>query len=170
MARFFGSTRRMGTQSAVWTPRRRPGRFVAKASPRQGSAGAALKRWMISEWICFREMSWRSDAAAVFQDVFPGVPIGETEIEDSWGVLIGDSAKFGAEPVDNPGQFGERSCLQDSHTLRVAFDPVRAVGRDRQRCLPPERTFAVLAFGFQCFRGSHNLTSIIPSERRVSEA
>src|SRR6267142_6794470 len=60
MARFLGSTRRMGTQSAVWTPRRRPGRLVAEASPLQGSWGAALIRWMTSEWICLREMSWRS--------------------------------------------------------------------------------------------------------------
>ena len=110
------------------------------------------------------------EAAAVFQDVFPGVPFGEAKIENFFAVLVGHTAKFGAEPVDKPGEFGGRSCLQDSHTLRVAFDPVRAVGRDIQRCLPPEGTFAVLAFGFQCFRGSHNLTSIIPSERRVSEA
>src|SRR5882762_2162542 len=52
----------MGTQSAVWTPRRRPGLFVAEASPRQDPAGAASKRWITSEWICWREMSWRSDA------------------------------------------------------------------------------------------------------------
>src|ERR1700674_2546378 len=62
MARFFGSTRRIGTQSAVWTPRRRPGRLVVEASPRQGSPSAALKRWITSEWICLREMSLRSDA------------------------------------------------------------------------------------------------------------
>src|SRR5580704_548777 len=61
-ARFLGSTRRMGTQSAVWTARRRPGRLVIEASPLQGSPGAVLKRWMTSEWICLREMSWRSVA------------------------------------------------------------------------------------------------------------
>src|SRR6266436_5950314 len=59
-ARFLGSTRRMGMQSAVWTPRRRPGRLVAEASPLQGSGGTALMRWITSEWICLREMSWRS--------------------------------------------------------------------------------------------------------------
>src|SRR6267143_5025864 len=59
-ARFLGSTRSMGTQSAVWTPRRRPGRLVAESSPLQGPWGAASKRWITSEWICLREMSWRS--------------------------------------------------------------------------------------------------------------
>ncbi len=58
----------MGTQSAVWMPRRRPGRLVTEASPAtagrpwQGSAGGASKRWMTSEWICFREMSFMSEA------------------------------------------------------------------------------------------------------------
>src|SRR6266446_1232916 len=61
-ARLLGSTRRMGTQSAVWTPRRRPGRLVTEASPRQGSVGAASKRWITSEWIWFREMSLRPEA------------------------------------------------------------------------------------------------------------
>src|SRR5712664_2128563 len=52
----------MGTQSAVWVPRSRPGRLVMDASPWQGLAGAVSKRWMTSEWICFREMSLRSRA------------------------------------------------------------------------------------------------------------
>ncbi len=43
------------------------------------------------------------EAAAVFEDVFFGVPIGETEIEDFLGVLIGDAARLGAEAVDEPG-------------------------------------------------------------------
>jgi hypothetical protein len=105
------------------------------------------------------------EAAAVFEDVFFGVPFGEAEIENFFAVLIGDSARLSAEAVGEPGEFGERSRLQDSDTLHVAFDPVRAVGRDRQRCLSHGGTFAVLAFGLQCFRGSHNLPSIILSER-----
>src|SRR5713226_2488988 len=52
----------MGTQSAVWTARSRPGRLVAEASPWQGLAGAASKRWITSEWICFREISFRAEA------------------------------------------------------------------------------------------------------------
>ncbi len=64
MARFLGSTRRMGTQSAVWTARRRPGRLVMLASPRQGSVGVASKRWITSEWNCFRVMRGRSAAPA----------------------------------------------------------------------------------------------------------
>src|SRR5256885_1115318 len=56
-ARFLGSTRRMGTQSAVWTPRRRPGVLVIEASPLQGSLGAVAKGLMTAEWICLRLMS-----------------------------------------------------------------------------------------------------------------
>ncbi len=45
------------------------------------------------------------EAAAVFQDVFVGVPFGEAEIENLFGVLIRDTAGFGAEAVDEPGEF-----------------------------------------------------------------
>src|SRR5208282_1619686 len=64
MARFLGSTRRMGTQSAVWMARRRLGRLVMLASPRQESAEAVLKRWITSEWNCFRVIKGRSLAPA----------------------------------------------------------------------------------------------------------
>src|SRR5579859_1092785 len=64
MARFLVSTRRMGTQSAVWMARRRPGRLVMEASPRQGSDLAESKRWITSEWNCFRVISGRSGAPA----------------------------------------------------------------------------------------------------------
>ena len=57
---FAGSTRRMGTQSAVWMARRRPGRSVMLASPRHGSVEAVSKRWITSEWNCFRVISGRS--------------------------------------------------------------------------------------------------------------
>src|SRR5258706_10924597 len=56
-ARFLGSTRRMGTQSAVCTPRRRPGVLVSEASPLQGSFGAEAKGQMTAEWICLRTTS-----------------------------------------------------------------------------------------------------------------
>src|SRR5256885_17144587 len=51
-ARFLGSTRRMGTQSAVWTPRRGPGVLGIEASPLQGSLGAAAKGQMTAGGIC----------------------------------------------------------------------------------------------------------------------
>jgi hypothetical protein len=64
MARFLGSTRRMGTQSAVWMARRRLGRLVMLASPLQGSVDGVSKRWITSEWNCFRVISGKSLAPA----------------------------------------------------------------------------------------------------------
>ena len=62
--RFLGSTRRMGTQSAVWMARRRLGLSVVLASPRQGSAGASAKTWITSEWNCFSVTRGRSGTPA----------------------------------------------------------------------------------------------------------
>ena len=46
------------------------------------------------------------EAAAVFEDVFFGVPFGEAEIEDFLAILSADTAGLGAETVDEPGEFG----------------------------------------------------------------
>ena len=40
------------------------------------------------------------ETAAVFEDVFSSIPVGETQIEDLFAVLIGDAAELGAETVD----------------------------------------------------------------------
>src|SRR5205814_885836 len=45
------------------------------------------------------------EAAAVFEDVFFGVPFGEAEIENSFAALTADTAGLGAEAVDEPGEF-----------------------------------------------------------------
>jgi hypothetical protein len=45
-------------------------------------------------------------ASAVFEDVFAGVPVGEAEVEDFFAVKIGDSTGFGAEAMEEPGEFG----------------------------------------------------------------
>src|SRR5260370_16887962 len=55
----------MGTQSAVWRPRSRPGWLVMEASPWQISEGAESKNWITSEWICFRDMSFRLEVPRV---------------------------------------------------------------------------------------------------------
>ena len=96
-----------------------------------------------------RSAEGRMEAAAVFEDVFLGVPFGETEIENSLGVLRAHAAWFGAEAVDEPGEFGERGNLKDSDATGLAFDPVLigSGGRDRQECLSYRGTFAILAFG-----------------------
>src|SRR5580692_4321649 len=64
MARFLGSTRRMGTQSAVWMASARPWRLVMEASPLQGSPGVVSKRWITSEWNCFRVIRGKALAPA----------------------------------------------------------------------------------------------------------
>ena len=56
------SANRMGTQSAVWMARRRPGRSVMLASPRRGSVAGVSKRWIASEWNCFRVIRGRASA------------------------------------------------------------------------------------------------------------
>lgn len=73
------------------------------------------------------------ETAAVFEDVFFGVPFGETEIEYFLVADLADAAGFGAEAVNEPGELREHGDLEDSDTLHVAFDPVRvgAVGRNR---------------------------------------
>ncbi len=106
MARFLGSTRRMGTQSAVWMARRRPGRLVMVASPRQGSDGAVSKSGLRRSGIVLgrragdRGAGGGLEAAAIFEDVFAGVPVGEAEIQDLFVFEWGDAAGAGAEGVD----------------------------------------------------------------------
>jgi len=45
------------------------------------------------------------ETAAVLEYVFFGVPFGEAEIENLFAVLIRNAAGFGAEAVDEPGEF-----------------------------------------------------------------
>ena len=53
------------------------------------------------------------EAAAVFEDIVLGVPFGEAEIENSFAALIADATGFGAEAVDEPGQFCESGDLEN---------------------------------------------------------
>ena len=46
------------------------------------------------------------EQAAVLEDVFLSVPFGEAQIEDFFGVLMGDAAGLGAETVNKPGELG----------------------------------------------------------------
>ena len=103
------------------------------------------------------------EAAAVFEDVFLAIPFGETEIENFFAV--GDTTGLSAEAVDEPGKFCECGHLQDSNASDVAFRPVRAgsAGRDRE-CLSGLGVLADAALCRSCYRGGHNLTSIIQAE------
>jgi hypothetical protein len=69
------------------------------------------------------------EAAAVLEDVFFGVPVGETQIEDFFGFHGADTAGFGAETVHEPGELCECGDLEDLNTLRAAHKPV-GVGWD----------------------------------------
>ena len=63
------------------------------------------------------------EAAAVFQDVFFGVPFGETKTENFFAVLIGNAARLSTEAVDEPREFGEFGDLEDLNASHVTLDP-----------------------------------------------
>ncbi len=63
------------------------------------------------------------EAAAILEDVFSGVPFGKTEIEKSFAVMIRNTAGFGAETLDEPGELGESGRLEDSDAAHVALGP-----------------------------------------------
>ena len=73
-----------------------------------------------------------SKAAAIFEDVFAGVPIGKAQIEDELVVEIADAAGAGAESVDEPGKFLERLQLQDPQAARADELPRIRHGRRPQ--------------------------------------
>ena len=60
---------------------------------------------------------------AIFEDVFAGVPIGETEIEDFFAVEFADAAWAGAKAVDEPGEFIEFGRLENFYAARIFGDP-----------------------------------------------
>jgi hypothetical protein len=72
------------------------------------------------------------EAATVFEDVFLGVPFGEAEIENFFGVQRADAAGAGAEAVDEPRKLCERGHLQDLNATDFAFDP-EAIARSGAR-------------------------------------
>jgi hypothetical protein len=53
------------------------------------------------------------EAAAIFEDVFAGVPVGEAEVEDFFGFKGGDAAGAGGEAVEEEGEFGEGGDLEE---------------------------------------------------------
>ena len=84
---------------------------------------------MTSEWTCFRgtRSNLRADGglklAAIFQNVFAGVPIGEAQVQNILAVEGTDAAFAGAEAVNEPGQFGERSEFEDLQAVRFVKTP-----------------------------------------------
>ena len=93
------------------------------------------------------------EAAAVFEDVFAGVPVGEAEVEDSFAFDRRDAAWACAEGMDEPGEFGEGGDLEE-------FAARGTDSRKRRRA-----TFATRSF---CggFGNGHRTISIEKTSRK----
>lgn len=96
--------------------------------------------------------------AAILKDVFPRVPFHETEIENFFGFERADSARAGAEAVNQPGKLAKRDEFENLQATSLSKAPGRGSAGDRRRlghrlarATPPRGSFS----------GSHNQTSII---------
>ncbi len=98
------------------------------------------------------------EEATVFEHVLLCVPFGETEIQNFLAVEIAYAAGPRAEAVNQPRNPGKRGHLQDSQAAHREFSPIVRV--ENRAAL-----FADTALCPECFRGSHNSTSIIGLER-----
>ena len=102
---------------------------------------------------------------AVFEHVFPAIPLRKTKIQNFFTLERAHTTRPSAEAVNKPRKFGERPHLQHPDTALRALGPF-AVAFCRRALL------ACDAFWRECFRGSHNSTSIIvagPGAESVSE-
>ena len=63
------------------------------------------------------------ETAAVFEDIFFGVPLGVAEIEDFFAVLIRNAAGLGAEAMHKPRKSCESGHLEDTNALDVTLGP-----------------------------------------------
>ena len=63
--------------------------------------------------------------AAIFEDVFGGVPLHEAEIEDFFGFEGACAAGPGAEAMDEPRQLAERSEFENLQGTGLANEPRR---------------------------------------------
>ena len=61
--------------------------------------------------------------AAIFEDVFAGVPFHETEIEDFFGFEGAYAAGPCAEAVDEPGELSKRGEFENLKAARLAEFP-----------------------------------------------
>ena len=65
------------------------------------------------------------EAAAIFEDVFAGVPFHEAEIEDFFGFKGAHAAGASAETVDQPGELEKRGKFDYLQTTSLARAPRR---------------------------------------------
>ena len=62
-------------------------------------------------------------AAAVFEDVFPGVPFREAKIQDFFAAKIAHASGPGAETVNQPRNLFQRSRLEYAQASGFALGP-----------------------------------------------
>jgi hypothetical protein len=65
------------------------------------------------------------ELAAVFENVFAGIPVGKAEVENLLAVEIADAAGSSAEAVDKPGEFQERLDLENTEVADAGETPRR---------------------------------------------
>ncbi len=63
-------------------------------------------------------------AATIFENVFPNVPFRETKIQNLLSAKITHAAGPRAESVNQPGNLGQRGCLENPQAAGLVFGPV----------------------------------------------
>ena len=96
--------------------------------------------------------------AAIFEDVFAGVPFHEAEVKNFFGFERANAAGAGAETVDEPGKLAKRGKLENLQTAELAEAPGCRNARYRRR---RGRRLARATKLQGSFSDSHNQTSII---------
>jgi len=71
--------------------------------------------------------------AAIFEDVFAGVPFHEAEVKNFFGFERANAAGAGAETVDEPGKLAKRGEFENLQTAGLAEMPRRSDTGDRRR-------------------------------------
>jgi len=71
--------------------------------------------------------------AAIFEDVFAGVPFHEAEVKNFFGFERTNAAGAGAETVDEPGKLAKRGEFENLQTAGFAEMPGRSDTGDRRR-------------------------------------
>ena len=71
--------------------------------------------------------------AAIFEDVFAGVPFHEAEVKNYFGLERANAAGAGAETVDEPGKLAKWGEFENLRTAGLAEMPGRSDMGDRRR-------------------------------------
>jgi hypothetical protein len=71
--------------------------------------------------------------AAIFEDVFAGVPFHEAKIEDFFGFEGAYAARAGAEAVNKPGELAKGAEFENLQAAELAKMPRRSNAEERRR-------------------------------------